>query len=223
MTIGHLIEAVLTRYSCESGNRIDGTVFEHVDLDSYTKLLEKRGVHKYSDEIMYNGFTGEQIQTQIFFGPTYYFRLKHMVNDKMNYREGVDPAKAPITGTTKQPTHGRANQGGLRIGEMETNALLGHGIASFIKESMMERSDKDKFVMDIEGGDFANPHKDAPMSMINDQYKSFTNVEIPYTFKLLSQEMKSMGIKPIFHFDRKNEIDEDIVEEDVDPEFTFED
>ena len=223
MTIGHLIEAVLTRYSCESGNRIDGTVFEHVDLDSYTKLLEKRGVHKYSDEIMYNGFTGEQIQTQIFFGPTYYFRLKHMVNDKMNYREGVDPAKAPITGTTKQPTHGRANQGGLRIGEMETNALLGHGIASFIKESMMERSDKDKFVMDIEGGDFANPHKDAPMSMINDQYKSFTNVEIPYTFKLLSQEMKSMGIKPIFHFDRKNEIDEDIVEEDVDPDFTFED
>ena len=223
MTIGHLIEAVLTRYACETANRIDGTVFEHLDLESYTKLLEKRGVHKHSDEIMYNGFTGEQMQTQIFFGPTYYFRLKHMVNDKMNYREGVDPAKAPITGTTKQPTHGRANQGGLRIGEMETNALLGHGIASFIKESMMERSDKDKFVMDKEGGDFANPHKDAPLSLIDDHYKSFTNVEMPYTFKLLSQEMKSMGIKPIFHFNRKNEPDDDVVEEDIDPEFTFED
>lgn len=223
MTIGHLIESVLTRYACESANHIDGTVFESVDLESYTTLLEKRGIHKYSDELMYNGFTGEQMQTEIFFGPTYYFRLKHMVNDKMNYREGVDPAKAPITGTTKQPTHGRANQGGLRIGEMETNALLGHGIASFIKESMMERSDKDKFVMDVEGGEFANPNKDAPRSMIDEDYKSFTNVEIPYTFKLLSQELKSMGIKPVFHFDKKNEVDDDIVEEEVDDEFSFTD
>ena len=222
MTIGHLIESVLARYSCESGNLIDGTVFETLDLDAYLNLLEKRGVNKYSDEVMYNGFTGEQIKTDIFFGPTYYFRLKHMVNDKMNYREGVDPSKAPITGTTKQPTHGRANQGGLRIGEMETNALLGHGIASFIKESMMERSDKDKFVIDVEGGDLANPHKDSPQSLIDHNHKSFTNVEIPYSFKLLSQELKSMGVKPTFHFDKKNHNDEDIVEADIDTDFDYE-
>ena len=222
MTIGHLIESVVTRYSCESGNLIDGTVFENLDLESYTALLEKRGVHKYSDEIMYNGFTGDQIKTQIFFGPTYYFRLKHMVNDKMNYREGVDPSKAPITGTTKQPTHGRANQGGLRIGEMETNALLGHGISSFIKESMMERSDKHKFIMDIEGGDLAIPHKDGPQSAIDENYKSFTNIEVPYTFKLLTQELKSMSIKPIFHFDDKNK-NNDVYEEDLDVNFEFTD
>ena len=82
--------------------------------------------------------------------------------------------------------------------------MQSHSI-SFIKESMMERSDKDKFIMDVEAGDFANPNKDSPQSLINEDYKSFTNVEIPYTFKLLTQELKSMGMKPIFDFDNRKD------------------
>lgn len=196
MTIAHLFESVLAKYSCANGEMIDGTVFENIDSNSYFELLGRRGYHKHGDEILYNGYTGEQIKTQIFFGPTYYTRLKHMVNEKMNYRGGADPSAAPITGTTRQPTHGRANKGGLRIGEMETNALLAHGIGAFIKESMMERSDKYKFAIDKENGVIAIPHPDAMKSPYDDNVKDFTHVETPYTFKLLIQELSALGIKP---------------------------
>eukprot|EP00959_Pyramimonas_sp_CCMP1952_P108184 2262086-Pyramimonas_sp.AAC.1 len=124
----------------------DGTDFVSVNYTSDYKFTSNTFGETIINEVMYNGFNGNQIHTEIFFGPTFYYRLKHMVNDKMNYRGGsVDPSSNPVTGTTKQPTHGRANQGGLRIGEMETNALLAHGIGDFIKESMMERSDKYRF------------------------------------------------------------------------------
>ncbi len=83
------------------------------------------------------GFTGRQMHTEIFIGPTYYFRLKHMVAEKINAR-----GKGPMTQLTRQPTGGRRKEGGLRIGEMERDSLISHGISGFIQESMMERSDK---------------------------------------------------------------------------------
>ena len=86
---------------------------------------------------------------------------------------------------------------------------------------MMERSDKDKFIMDVQAGDFANPNKDSPQSLFDEDYKIFTNVEMPYTFKLLSHELKSLSVKPIFHFNKKNENDDDIVEDDIDNEFNY--
>ena len=147
MTIAHMIECVLSKLCCHSGEYIDGTVFENHNIDSYFNILEKNGHHKYGDEILYNGFTGEQIKTEIFFGPTYYYRLKHMVKDKINYRDS-----GPKEAMTRQPTQGRANGGGLRIGEMETNAILGHGISSFVKESLMERSDKYSISLSPDGG-----------------------------------------------------------------------
>lgn len=215
MTIAHLFESVLAKYSCVNGDMIDGTVFENIDALSYFELLGKKGYHKHGDEILYNGYTGEQIKTQIFFGPTYYTRLKHMVNEKMNYRGGADPAAAPITGTTRQPTHGRANKGGLRVGEMETNALLAHGIGSFIKESMMERSDKYKFALDKENGIIAIPHPDARKSPYDDNVKNFTNVETPYSFKLLIQELSALGIKPSLLVDPQDDEKNDISENDL--------
>lgn len=215
MTIAHLFESVLAKYCCVSGEMIDGTTFDNIDAKSYYDMLGKKGYHKYGDEILYNGYTGEQISTQIFFGPTYYTRLKHMVNEKMNYRGGADPAAAPITGTTRQPTHGRANKGGLRIGEMETNALLAHGIGSFIKESMMERSDKYKFAIDKDNGIIAIPHPYANKSPYDENVNNFTNVETPYTFKLLVQELAALGVKPSLLTDQqdeeKNDTSEDVI------------
>ena len=61
-----------------------------------------------------NGMTGEQLEADIYFGPTYYLRLKHMVKGKINYR-----ARGPRNNLTRQTIGGRANDGGLRIGEME--------------------------------------------------------------------------------------------------------
>lgn len=202
MTIGHIIEAVLAKYACVSGHMADGTTFETLDKEAYFDLLTQYGYNRHGNEAMYNGFTGEQIQTDIFVGPTYYYRLKHMVQDKFNYRNGVDPSDSPLTSVTHQPTQGRANQGGLRIGEMETNCLISHGIGSFIRESMMERSDGHKVVMDVNEGVFSNPHVDAPQSLMSDENKKFVYTEMPYSFKLLTQELNAMSIKAKFVLDK---------------------
>jgi DNA-directed RNA polymerase beta subunit len=122
--------------------------------------------------------TGEMIQTEIFMGPAYYVRLKQMVEDKINYRD-TGPRK-PLT---HQPVEGRANDGGLRIGEMERDCLLSHGISKFLNESMMERSDKETLLFQPELGRF-----DAV-----DDYET-TQVNVPYSMKLFLQEMDSMHV-----------------------------
>jgi hypothetical protein len=146
-------------------------------------VLEAHGYNRHGDEIMYNGITGEQMPCDIFIGPTYYLRLKHMVADKINYR-----ARGKMVGLTHQPPKGRGNDGGLRIGEMETNAIIAHGIGGFAKESMMERSDGFQVgVQDLAG---------AP---------SQKKINIPYSMKLLSQELMGLSIDPRFCFDSDGE------------------
>ena len=102
-------------------------------------LLTKVGFSSTGNEIMYNGMTGEQLETEIYFGPTYYERLKHMVKDKINYR-----ARGPRSVMTRQTVGGRANDGGLRIGEMDRDSIIAHGMSGFLKESMMVRGDQFK-------------------------------------------------------------------------------
>ena len=106
-------------------------------MEVFGKMLTHNGYHSTGNDILYNGMTGEQIETEIFMGPTYYMRLKHMVKDKINYR-----ARGPTTALTRQPVSGRANDGGLRIGEMERDGLISHGASEFLRESMNERADK---------------------------------------------------------------------------------
>jgi len=137
MTIGHLVECVYAKLCCLEGYLGDGTIYIDIDHKSIYDNLEKNNYHKHGNEILYNGQTGRQMLTEIFIGPTYYFRLKHMVAEKINAR-----GKGPMTQLTRQPTGGRRKEGGLRIGEMERDSLISHGISGFIQESMMERSDK---------------------------------------------------------------------------------
>lgn len=198
MTIAHLIESVLCKYACYSANYIDGTVFENLDKESYMTLLQKNGFQKHGNELMYNGYSGHQMNADIFIGPTFYYRLKHMVNDKMNYRGGsrLDPAKNPVTGTTRQPTQGRANEGGLRIGEMETNALVAHGLSDFLKESMMERSDKYRFTTSA---------IEINSSKLD---RKTVHVETPYSFNLLKHEINALSIKPEFIVNTEHGFDE---------------
>ena len=196
MTISHMIECVLSKLCCVTGSYIDGTIFESHDLNSYHDILENNGFNRNADEILYNGFTGQQMNTEIFIGPTYYYRLKHMVQDKINYR-----LKGPITNVTRQPTQGRSNDGGLRIGEMETNAILSHGIAGFIKESLVERSDKYDLVIDDNMHDIAVYNKNKKTyntARPDNNSQSFNRVEVPYAVKLLAQEVNSMGINMKF-------------------------
>jgi len=126
MTIGHLVECIFAKMCCLDGLLGDATVFIPIDNEIIHKKLEDNGYEKYGNEILYNGFTGRQIDTEIFIGPTYYFRLKHMVAEKINSR-GI----GAMTQLTRQPTEGRRKGGGLRIGEMERDTVLSHGISMF--------------------------------------------------------------------------------------------
>ena len=165
---------------------------------------------------MYSGITGEQIKTSLFIGPTYYQRLKIMVADKMHSR-----GTGPLQHLVKQPASGRANNGGLRIGEMERDSIIAHGISEFLRESVMERSDKYQVPIDKQTGLISHGENTQQVSM-------------PYCMKLLLQELQSMSIaprviteqlvsnKPVFNFLKKqlathsvdpNDLDENELED----------
>ena len=212
MTISQLVETITGKACCFYGNTGDCTPFQGVDhVDIFSKLLSKAGYESRGNEILYNGYTGEQLETSIFMGPTYYMRLKHMVKDKINYR-----ARGRNQGLTRQPVHGRANDGGLRIGEMERDGVIGHGASKFLQESMMVRGDDYKLAICNKTGTIAayNQSQDILLSLYLDGIKftrgkmneikldkitkfgrDFSLVKVPYCLKLLIQELQTMGIQ----------------------------
>jgi hypothetical protein len=215
MTIGHLVECLMGKACLSVGGFGDGTAFinKGSKVRVFGDILTQMNYHSSGNEIFYNGMTGEQLEAQIFFGPTYYMRLKHMVKDKINYR-----ALGPRTALTKQPVSGRANDGGLRIGEMERDAVAAHGIANFLTESMMERGDKYHIAVCNTTGMLAvcNPAKNLFMSPMADgpikfvgsldgkeihvenitKYgRSFSVVSLPYSMKLLMQELQTINVQ----------------------------
>jgi len=215
MTIGQLVETTTAKASVIMGGFGDGTAFVNKGskVGVYGEALTNFGYHSSGNEIMYNGQSGDQLEMEIFIGPTYYMRLKHMAKDKINYR-----AQGPVTAMTKQPVSGRANDGGLRIGEMERDSLISHGVSDFLRESMMERSDKYRIAVCNKSGMMAiyNPDKklfispmvDGPvkfsgsidgnnMNIINvtKHGRDFSIIDVPYSFKLLLQELNTMNMQ----------------------------
>jgi DNA-directed RNA polymerase II subunit RPB2 len=138
MTMAQIIEQLAGKHAVKAGGLADGTGFmnEGSPVDYYGLQLEKLGFERYGNEIMYNGMTGQQIPTTIFVGPLYGMRLKHMVEDKWQAR-----GQGRREQRTHQPTGGRGNQGGLKIGELERDSISAHGVTTFLRESFMKRSD----------------------------------------------------------------------------------
>ena len=214
MTIGHLVETLTSKTAALYGGFGNCTAFENKGPKNKIlgDMLIKEGYHASGNEILYNGMTGEQLETEIYFGPTYYLRLKHMVKDKINYR-----AKGPRTKLTRQTIGGRANDGGLRIGEMDRDSLVAHGMSHFIEESMMVRGDQYYMAVCNKTGCiavynesrniFLSPMADGPLKFtqnIDNTFnivnvsrfgRDFSIVRVPYAFKLLMQELKSMNIQ----------------------------
>jgi len=212
MTIGQLVECITGKACATYGAFGDCTAFNNKGskVGVFGAMLAEEGYHSSGNEILYNGMTGEQIETEIFIGPTYYMRLKHMVKDKINYR-----ATGPRAALTRQPVSGRANDGGLRIGEMERDVLVSHGITEFLRESMIDRGDKFYMAVCNKTGMMAvyNPSKNLFMSPMADgplkfnlngsepvldtitkHGRDFSIVCVPYTFKLLLQELQAMNV-----------------------------
>ena len=215
MTIGQFVECIIGKACAMHGSIGDCTAFNNkgTKFPEFGEILSKYGYHSSGNELLYNGMTGEQLETEIFVGPTYYMRLKHMVKDKVNYR-----ALGPRSNLTRQTVGGRANDGGLRIGEMERDGVIAHGATAFLTESMMERGDKYYIaicnktgliaVYNPDKNIFFSPMADGPLryvgSIAEDNMRiqnitrfgrSFSIVCIPYTLKLLIQELQCINIQ----------------------------
>lgn len=192
MTIGHLVECIFAKLCCIDGVLGDASVFIPIEKETIYSRLKEKNFNKYGNEILYNGYTGAQIDTEIFIGPTFYFRLKHMVAEKINSR-GI----GKVMGLTRQPTEGRRKGGGLRIGEMERDTVLSHGISNFIKESMMERSDKFSWCICKRCGTLVAFNIKENINLCrNCNNDDVAVIQTPYAFKLFIQELETMGIQP---------------------------
>jgi len=199
MTIGHLIECLSSKTAAISGREGDSTPFsEKQQVNEIWEHLHKLGYQKYGNETVFNGFTGRKVDMLIFFGPTYYQRLKHMVEDKIFSR-----ARGPVQILTRQPTEGRARSGGLRFGEMERDCMISHGASLFLKERLMDVSDKYRVHVCKTCGLFAEADVDAQnfnCHLCKDS-AGIVQCYIPYACKLLFQELMAMHIAPRITFE----------------------
>jgi DNA-directed RNA polymerase II subunit RPB2 len=193
MTIAQILETLLSKLCAHQGSFGDGTPFMGLSVADLVAPLQEAGIESYGNEVMYNGQTGEKIDALVFTGPAYYQRLKHMVIDKINSR-----SQGPIVSLTRQPTEGRARDGGLRFGEMERDCMLSHGAAAFTKGRMYDDSDKFEVHVCVSCGLIAvfNDKKGIHHCRNCDNKTDFRLGKIPYSCKLLFQELNAMNIAP---------------------------
>ncbi|MBW3013346.1 DNA-directed RNA polymerase subunit B [Candidatus Woesearchaeota archaeon] len=191
MTISHLIELVGGKVSALNGRPIDGTAFDAEPEEALRQELLSLGFRENGTETLYNGLTGEEFKVKIFIGNQYYLKLKHLVANRMQSR-----ATGPIALLTRQPTEGKAKEGGLRLGEMEKDTFVAHGASLLLKE----RFDSDKTLIPV--------CENCGMIATDDKFKNrqycpncgenvvISYVEMSYAFKLLLDELKSMTVFP---------------------------
>ncbi|MFH0870360.1 MAG: DNA-directed RNA polymerase subunit B [archaeon] len=191
MTVSHLIELISGKAGALSGRYVDGTTFEGEHEEPIRSELLKMGFRENGTEVLYSGITGEQYPTRIYIGNMYYIKLKHMVANKIHSR-----ARGPIQLLTRQPTEGRAKEGGLRLGEMEKDTFVAHGASLLLKE----RFDSDKTEVPIcESCGLVAIHdarKNSFFCPICGENVEISNIEMSYAFKLMLDELKSMIVYP---------------------------
>jgi DNA-directed RNA polymerase II subunit RPB2 len=214
MTIGQILESLFGKLCTSYGAFGDCTAFKikGINYTTYAPLMVKAGFNSSGNQVMYNGMTGETLASDIYIGPTYYMRLKHMTKDKINYR-----ARGPNNVLTKQPVQGRANDGGLRIGEMERDGVLAHGMSYFLNESFLVRGDEYFIAVCNKTGClaiynksknlFLSPLADGPIKFsttsdgkmnvenVSRYGRSFSILRVPYALKLFIQELEVMNIQ----------------------------
>jgi DNA-directed RNA polymerase II subunit RPB2 len=196
MTIAQLLETLLGRLCCEVGALGDGSPFNNASVEQISSMLKNHyGLEPNSNEILYNGHNGRQMEVNIFMGPCFYQRLRHCSADKLHSR-----ASGPLVMLTRQPAEGRAREGGLRFGEMERDAVCAHGVSEFTKERFVECSDGFRCWSCHSCGLIAitNPKEHIWSCKGCENTTEFSPIEIPYASKLFIQELESMCISSRF-------------------------
>jgi DNA-directed RNA polymerase beta subunit len=198
MTVAHLLELIAGKTGCLSSRKINGTTFDSESEEALREELLSHGFRDDGTETMYDGATGEKYEARIFVGNMYYLKLKHMVANKIHSR-----GRGPIQLLTRQPTEGRAKEGGLRLGEMEKDTFVAHGASLLLKE----RFDSDKTILPVseETGlmGFYDSYHDKRIEPLSSENAEINDIEISYAFKLMLDEFKALGIYPKLLLDNK--------------------
>jgi len=203
MTTGQTLECLLSKLCCLDAQVGDCTPFRTVSLDSIGDALEQHGFNRHGNEKMINGMTGEVMDCEIFMGPTYYQRLKHMVSDKIHSRTQNGPREI----LTRQPVEGRKKAGGFRVGEMETWCGISHGVSNFLIDRLVNNSDKYEMYVCNDCGNTAIANLDNKNFECKRclQTNRISKIKIPYAFKLLQQELMATGIGMWYEVDTSDE------------------
>ena len=193
MTMAQLKETLLGKVLLQLGLFGDGTSFCKFKVETIIEELQKVGYESNGNEVLYNGLTGEQLHCNIFIGPAFYQRLKHMVKDKQHSR-----SIGPMVNLTRQPAEGRARDGGLRFGEMERDCMVSHGATRFTKGRLYDASDSFSLHICNKCGSNVcyNNKEHIHICNVCENRTDFKYVEVPYSFKLLQQELLTMNIAP---------------------------
>ncbi len=190
MTVSQLLEILAGKYGAAAGTTVDSSAFVGTKEEDVRKGMKKLGFRDDGKETLYDGRTGKKFEVMIFTGISYYMKLDHMVADKIHAR-----SKGPVTLLTRQPTEGRSKRGGLRLGEMEQQCLVGHGAALTLKERFSSDETKVPVCQSCGLISVFDKTKNRTYCPICKDSKILW-VETSYAFKLTLDEFKSVCVYP---------------------------